>query len=76
MSLFLATVASAAEPEPAPGTPGLVCLCLLPRAQVVSERLSAHVMAHYAQFVDGIEEVTRVQADLQVGAARERGRGP
>ena len=46
-----------------------------PPVQVVSERLSAHVMAHYAQFVDGIEEVTRVQADLQVGSARDRGRG-
>lgn len=38
-----------------------------PGPQVVSERLSAHVLANYDMFVRGVGEVVQVEAELQVG---------
>lgn len=45
--------------------------------QVVSEKLSQHVLANYGKFVEGVEEVVRVEHDLQAAhtttkLARER----
>ncbi|KAL4422269.1 hypothetical protein ABPG75_008466 [Micractinium tetrahymenae] len=45
--------------------------------EVVSERLSQHVLANYGKFVEGVEEVGRVESDLQAAhtttkLARER----
>ena len=38
----------------------------LPCAQVVSERLSRHVLKNWKRFVEGINEVATIEIDLEV----------
>lgn len=53
------------------------CTPSSPDPQVVSEKLSQHVLANYSKFVEGVEEVVCVERDLQAAhtttkLARER----
>lgn len=40
--------------------------------QIVSEKLSQHVLKNYSAFVSGVNEVASIEQDLQVGAPAER----
>lgn len=40
-------------------------------AQVTSEMLAAHVLAHYDKFLAGIATVATFESELQVRTARE-----